>query len=66
MKYTATILALFTIAASARVIELDLSNPQQFNDIQEAQVDDVVMMKLPENPTTGYSWVVVNRPENDE
>ena len=23
------------------------------------------MMKLPENPTTGYSWVLINRPSND-
>ncbi|CDW74638.1 UNKNOWN [Stylonychia lemnae] len=64
MKYTA-ILALFTIAATARVIELDLSSPTQFNEIQEANINDVVMMKLPENPTTGYSWLLVNRPSID-
>eukprot|EP00347_Sterkiella_histriomuscorum_P004671 403359551 len=67
------ITALLTIAAiigciNSVVVQIDLvENPQsELNAVHPVNIKDVVMIKLAENPTTGYTWVLVNREANSQ
>jgi inhibitor of cysteine peptidase len=68
MRITATLLTIAAVlvgSIQSIFLEIDLSaHPEQANAVHEMNVNDAVSIKLAENPTTGYSWVLGNRPQD--
>lgn len=60
-----TVAALLISATQSIFLQIDLAeHPEQANAITSMSVNDMVGIKLKENLTTGYSWVLANRPES--
>ena len=53
--------ALFTVAVHSATVTIDLTQADQPNALYTAELNDEVIVKLNENPTTGYSWILINR-----
>jgi predicted secreted protein len=60
-----TVAALLVSATQSVFLEVNLAeHPEQANQITEMTVNDMVSVHLQENPTTGYSWILANRPKD--
>ena len=57
--------AMFTTRVLSKEVLIDLSNGVP-NAPQVSVVGDVVKIKTLENPTTGYVWLIVNRPDANQ
>lgn len=68
MRITQALLTFVSIFGlmNALVVQIDLQkNPEEANTVHQVQVNDVVMIQMPMNPTTGFSWVLLDKQENE-
>ena len=66
MRITLATLSLLFACAFASDVIIDLTQASNENTIYTAFPGDKVIMKLNENPTTGYSWSLLNMFNNNE
>ena len=62
---TLVTLALIVGAFSAKQVLVDLTKNLEANELYMVDLKDEVQVKLRANPSTGFSWVLVNRASND-
>src|SRR4051812_45274905 len=66
MRFTKLVTLAFLLGCTyAKQVLVDLTSSLESNDIIEADLNDDVQIKLKSNPSTGFSWVMVNRVTND-
>ncbi len=62
MRFTlAAIAAAFFATVSAKQVMVDLTSTESPNALYTANLQDEVVVRLNENPSTGFSWVLINR-----
>lgn len=60
-----TVAAVLMTAVQSIFLQIDLSeHPEEANAVHEMSVNDMVGIKLSENPTTGYSWILASRSQD--